>query len=60
MNKEVNCKTCLIENEDGSMSSKPMEYKGDLGIIESTFKDFKIKGQKGIYQCDNCKEVIVA
>lgn len=60
MHKEVNCKTCLMENEDGSMSAHPMSCKGNLGEIETIYTNIKLKGQMGLYQCDNCKEVIVA
>lgn len=61
MYKEVKCDECLIENEDGSLSARDMEHRGNLGIIETEFKNgTRIKGQYGLYQCDHCKKVVVA
>lgn len=61
MYKEINCDTCLIKNEHGSLLSRSMDYKGNLGIIETEYKNgTKIKGQYGLYQCDNCKTIKIA
>jgi hypothetical protein len=61
MKKEVKCSECLIENEDTSLSQRDMEYRGNLGMIETEFTNgMKTKGQYGLYQCENCKKVIVA
>ena len=61
MEKQVNCTECLIENEDESLSQRKMEYRGNLGIIENEFKNgIKTRGQYGLYQCENCKKVVVA
>ena len=61
MKKQVNCTECLIENEDTTLSPREMEYRGNQGVIETEFKNgLKTKGQYGLYQCENCKKVIVA